>query len=230
MATRKAVAYYRVSTKEQGDSGLGLEAQRRCVRSFCESRGFTLVDTFQEQESGKRDDRPELATALAACKAKGATLIIAKIDRLSRKASFILKLRDSDVPFVACDLPEANTMTIGIMAVMAQAEREAISSRTKAALAGISEPAKRRRAEAGRRNLTSAARHKGAQAKREKALAFYNGSLVLARALRSEGWSYPRIAAKLNEAGATARRGGKITATHVYRLLKMGGWEGHART
>ena len=191
------------------------------MSAFCDAHGFRVIETFRDVESGKHDQRPGLRLALAKAKAAGATLVIAKLERLSRNVAFIMTLRESGVPFIAADMPEANTMTIGIMAVMAQAEREAISTRTKAALAGISEEARQRIRDAGRKNLTKAAREKAAHAKRVKALAFYNGSAVVAKAFRSEGWSYQRIADKLNETGATARRGGAFTAKHVQRLLKM---------
>ncbi len=130
------VSYLRVSTARQGRSGLGLEAQREAVRAYVEGRAGTIISPeFLETESGKRNDRPQLQAALARCRATGATLVVAKLDRLSRNAAFLLTLRDSGVPFVAADMPEANTLTIGILAVVAQAEREAISARTKAALA-----------------------------------------------------------------------------------------------
>lgn len=127
----KYVAYYRVSTQKQGKSGLGLDAQRKAVADFM--RSGELVGEFQEVESGKNDRRPMLAKAIEMAKDSGATLLIAKLDRLSRKASFIFALKDSGVPFIACDMPEANTLTIGIMAVMAEHEREMTSARTKAA-------------------------------------------------------------------------------------------------
>lgn len=135
MATGKFVSYLRVSTARQGRSGLGLEAQRTAVTAYLNGGQWTLLREFVEVESGKRDDRPELAKALHLCKVSGAALVIAKLDRLSRNASFLLALRDAGVRFVAADMPEANSTVIGIMAVLAQDERERISARIKAALA-----------------------------------------------------------------------------------------------
>jgi DNA invertase Pin-like site-specific DNA recombinase len=135
MANGKFVAYFRVSTARQGRSGLGLEAQRKTVVDYLNGGRWKLVGEFTEVETGKQDDRPELAKALRLAKVMGATLIVAKLDRLSRNAAFLLTLRDSGVRFVAADMPEANTLTVGILAVVAQAEREAISARTIAALA-----------------------------------------------------------------------------------------------
>ncbi len=133
----KAVAYFRVSTASQGRSGLGLEAQRQAVDALASSRGLTLLSTFTEIESGKRNDRPQLQAALQLAKLTGATLVIAKLDRLSRNAAFLLALRDSGARFLAADLPDANDLTIGLLAVIAQAEREATSRRTVEALAAI---------------------------------------------------------------------------------------------
>src|ERR1700688_4944538 len=132
----KFVAYLRVSTAKQGRSGLGLEAQREAVRQFVAGRsGKIIAPEFVEVETGKRNERPELDKALKRSRLTGATFVVAKLDRLSRNAAFLMTLRDSGVDFVAADLPEATTMTVGIMAVVAQHEREAISQRTKAALA-----------------------------------------------------------------------------------------------
>src|SRR5215472_3491493 len=113
----KFVSYIRVSTARQGRSGLGLEAQREAVRQFVAMRGGKIiVPEFVEVESGKRNDRPELDKALKRCRVTGATLVVAKLDRLSRNAAFLMNLRDSGVEFVAADLPDANTMTVGVMA------------------------------------------------------------------------------------------------------------------
>lgn len=130
----KFIAYYRVSTQKQGLSGLGLSVQEQYVRAFVEGRNGQIIQEFTEVESGKRNSRPQLKLAMACAKEHGAKLLIAKLDRLSRNASFIFALRDGEVDFICCDMPEANTLTIGIMAVMAQHEREIISQRTKQAL------------------------------------------------------------------------------------------------
>jgi DNA invertase Pin-like site-specific DNA recombinase len=131
------VSYYRVSTDAQGQSGLSFESQQSAVDTFIASKGqdARLLASYIEIESGKKDNRPELAKALAYAKCKKATLIIAKLDRLSLKAAFLLNLRDSGVDFEALDCPQMNTLTLGVMAVFAQHEREVISARTKAALA-----------------------------------------------------------------------------------------------
>ena len=132
---KKFVAYYRVSTDKQGERGLGMAAQKSCVEQFVHAHEGRILATFQEVESGKRNDRPQLEAAIARSQALGATLLIAKLDRLSRNAAFLLRLQDTGVDFVACDMPDANKLTIGIMALIAQHEREAISTRTKEGLA-----------------------------------------------------------------------------------------------
>jgi len=135
MANGKFVSYLRVSTDRQGRSGLGLEAQRQAVAEFLNGGNWQPVAEFVETESGAKDDRPKLADALALARAHGAKLVIAKLDRLSRDATFLLGLQKAGVKFVAADMPEANEMVVGIMAVVAQAERKMISARTKGALA-----------------------------------------------------------------------------------------------
>ncbi len=131
------VGYYRVSTEKQGKSGLGLEAQQTAVEAFIAGRGADtkLLTSFVEVESGKRSsNRPELMRAMEHARLTAATLLIAKLDRLSRDAHFLLGLQKAGVRFVAADMPEANELVVGIMAVIAQAERKMISARTKAAL------------------------------------------------------------------------------------------------
>jgi DNA invertase Pin-like site-specific DNA recombinase len=129
------VTYYRVSTQKQGISGLGLAAQKSAAMEYIKAHGGVELASFTEVESGKIDGRPQLESALLRCRQTHATLLVAKLDRLSRNAAFLFNLRDSDVKFQALDIPEANTLTLGVMAVLAQHEREIISARTKAALA-----------------------------------------------------------------------------------------------
>src|SRR5262249_5437119 len=129
------IAYYRVSTDKQGKSGLGLDAQRRAVIDYLDGGKWTLLDEFTEIESGKRNDRPELENALAACKKHKAKLVIAKLDRLSRDLAFIATLMTKKVDFICCDNPTATKFTIHILAAVAEHERDAISARTKAGLA-----------------------------------------------------------------------------------------------
>ncbi|GAB3244119.1 hypothetical protein GCM10027346_41510 [Hymenobacter seoulensis] len=132
-AAKPFVSYYRVSTLKQGQSGLGLEAQQAAVKAFVLDPS-RIVGEFVEVESGKRNQRPQLQAAIEAARQQGATLLIAKLDRLSRNAGFIFALRDSGVDFVCCDMPDANTLTVGLFAVIAQHERETISKRTRDAL------------------------------------------------------------------------------------------------
>jgi DNA invertase Pin-like site-specific DNA recombinase len=129
----KYVAYYRVSTKKQGSSGLGLDAQQNSANYFLKA-GDLIIKEFTEIESGKNNERIELEKAIIYSRNNNATLLVAKLDRLSRNVSFIFTLRDSGINFVCADIPDANTLTIGIFAAMAQYERELISKRTKDAL------------------------------------------------------------------------------------------------
>lgn len=129
------VAYYRVSTDKQGRSGLGLEAQREAVARQAAAAGGAVVAAFEEVESGRRGDRPQLAAALAECRARRAVLLIAKLDRLARDAHFLLGLEKAGVEFVAADMPHANRLTVGIMALVAEEEARMTSARTRAALA-----------------------------------------------------------------------------------------------
>ena len=128
------VAYLRVSTVRQGESGLGLEAQRAAVEAFARQHGGAIVASYVEVETGKRADRPELAKALCAARKAKATLLIAKLDRLARNVAFIANLMDAGVEFLACDQPFASRLTLHILAAVAEDEARRISERTKAAL------------------------------------------------------------------------------------------------
>jgi DNA invertase Pin-like site-specific DNA recombinase len=213
------IAYLRVSTDRQGRSGLGLDAQREAVQRFVRERGGEIAGSYVEVESGRRDDRPELAKAMKRCRLTGATLVVAKLDRLSRNAAFLLMLRDSGVGFVAADLPEANTMTVGVMAVVAQHEREAISHRTKAALAA----AKARGTKLGgyRENAPNVRQFQGegVAASIRKADAAAEERREILETLRREIGSYNGIARRLNAEGITTARDGSWTATAVRRAL-----------
>ncbi|PZP44810.1 MAG: resolvase [Azospirillum brasilense] len=129
------VAYYRVSTDKQGRSGLGLDAQREAVARHAAGQGGTVIVAFEEVESGRRGDRPQLALAMAECRLRRCVLLIAKLDRLARDAHFLLGLEKAGVEFVAADMPYANRLTVGVMALVAEEEARATSARTKAALA-----------------------------------------------------------------------------------------------
>ena len=129
------VTYLRVSTQKQRRSGLGLEAQQNAVAAYLNGSDCNVLEEFVEIESGKNSKRPKLLEAIELCKASGAKLVVAKLDRLARDAAFLLNLKDAGIDFVCADMPEANRMTIGVMALVAEQEREAISTRTKEALA-----------------------------------------------------------------------------------------------
>jgi DNA invertase Pin-like site-specific DNA recombinase len=131
----KFVAYFRVSTTKQGINGLGMDAQRNAVMNYLNGGSWKLLAEFAEVESGKRNNREELAKAIALCRKDGATLVIAKLDRLARNAAFLLNLRDSGVDFIAVDMPHADKFTVGIMALVAEKERDLISQRTRDGLA-----------------------------------------------------------------------------------------------
>ncbi|WP_426062003.1 recombinase family protein [Hymenobacter sp. B1770] len=210
------VTYLRVSTDKQGASGLGLEAQRSAVASF--AKDATVAAEYVEVESGKNNTREKLAAAIAYAKKHNSVLLIAKLDRLSRNAAFIFTLRDSGVNFIAADIPDANSLTIGIFATLAQHERETIAKRTKDALA-----AKRARGEqlGNANNLTAAGRVKGQQTRQANAKT--NKANVQAAELiklhSEKGKSLREIAACLNSKGYTTRRGCQFTATAVQRLL-----------
>ncbi len=213
------VAYYRVSTDRQGRSGLGLEAQRAAVLDCVRARGWTIASEFTEVESGKRNDRPALLQALAHCRLHWATLVIAKLDQLSRDAHFLLGLEKAGVEFLAVDLPNANRLTVGIMALVAEEERRMISARTKAALAA----AKARGVKLGGHrtsDVSEAARTRSAQVRAEAADELGRLVLPIIEELRSTGVrSLRMLADALNDRGVRTRRGGAWGASGVKRVI-----------
>ncbi|HVI58045.1 MAG TPA: recombinase family protein [Luteimonas sp.] len=218
----KLVAYYRVSTDRQGRSGLGLEAQRHAVDQYAQSVRGTITAAFTEVESGKDNDRPELAKALQLADVTGATLVIAKLDRLSRNAEFLLRLQNGGVKFVAADMPNADETTVGIMAIMAQREREAISRRTREALAA----AKRRGVKLGNPNGAEAIRRAGkgtgaaTAAASAKAGAHAAKVLPIVAELRAQGVeSLGALAQALNARGVRTLQGKGWHKSSVRGLL-----------
>jgi DNA invertase Pin-like site-specific DNA recombinase len=185
------VAYFRVSTDKQGQSGLGLEAQLEAVSGHVAAAGGRVVRTFREVESGKKNDRPQIAAALALCRARKATLIIAKLDRLARNVAFVSGLMESGVDFVACDNPHATRLTIHILAAVAEHEREMISERTKAGLAA----AKVRGIKLGNPHLDLARRRSLAVRRARKPAA---DLVSLIDGMRAQGLSSAEIARRLN--------------------------------
>jgi DNA invertase Pin-like site-specific DNA recombinase len=216
---RTYTPYYRVSTQKQGNSGLGLAAQRAAVLAFVADPS-QLGGEFVEIESGKKNQRPQLLAAITEARRTGSMLLIAKLDRLSRNAGFIFALRDSGVEFVCCDMPDANTLTVGLFAVIAQHEREMISKRTKDALAAK----KARGAQLGSpQNLTLDAIAQGRTIMQRNAREHQANrqAAQLAELLRAKGETLWQIATKLNEAGYRTRRGKDFQATTVQRLLPV---------
>lgn len=219
-AARRYLAYYRVSTQKQGASGLGLDAQRAAARAFVPDPA-QLLGEYVEIESGKKNHRPELLAAIAAARQAGAVLLIAKLDRLSRNAGFVFTLRDAGVEFVCCDMPDANTLTVGLFAVLAQHERETISKRTKEALSAK----KARGAQLGTpANLTLVARQRGLAVRQHNAREHQANRQAsrLATLLHGQGHNLTQIARELNEAGYRTRRGKTFHLATVRRLLTRG--------
>jgi DNA invertase Pin-like site-specific DNA recombinase len=229
MTTSKFIAYYRVSTEQQGRSGLGIEAQRKAVAEHVNGHG-ALIAEFTEVESGKRNDRPQLAAALAHAKATGATVIVAKLDRLARNVAFIAALMESGVDFVAADMPMANRLTVHVLAAVAEHEAVMISARTKAALAaakarGVWVSRSGRTVERlgnpnGARALRDLGNAAGIAAVRAQADAHAARVLPVIAAIRGEGIvSLKGIARELDRRGILTARGGRWDATRVRLLL-----------
>jgi DNA invertase Pin-like site-specific DNA recombinase len=223
------IAYYRVSTRQQGHSGLGLEGQRAAVEAYAGQTGAQIRASYIEVESGKRSDRPELARALAHARRSRATLVVAKLDRLARNVEFLAKLMNSEVEFVACDNPAANRLTLHILAAVAEAEAKATSDRTKAALAaakargtklGSARPGHWDGREDRRLEGLRKARSVGAGVITRKAREAYADLVPAMARMKGEGLSLREIAGKLNGDGHTTRRGRAWNPVQVARVLE----------
>lgn len=223
----RLVSYLRVSTDKQGRSGLGLEAQEAAVTAHVAATGCSLVGSYTEVETGKRDsldNRPELRRAIAHAKRAKATLVVAKLDRLTRSVAVTSMLHTSGVEFIACDNPGANRMTIQILAVVAENEARMISDRTKAALAAYKARGGQLGASLDRcRNLTPQARERGsaaaAKARRRNAVLAYADVAPFIAELRKSGLSLRAIAYRLDSEGYATRAERRWNAMLVSRIL-----------
>ena len=226
------VAYYRVSTKKQGESGLGLEAQVRMVEGY--ARNGVIIKEFTEKETGtSKRERPILAEAIEMCKETGAKLLIAKLDRLARDVHFISSLSRTGVDFICCDNPNANKLTINLLASVAESEAEAISARTKAGLASIKERIRKDGmylSRSGRNitslgtpeNLTDEGRRKSGEVIRQRFKNNRNTRMArpYASELKDKGLELIEIADKLNSNGFITATGRQFNKFSVYRLMK----------
>jgi len=205
------IAYYRVSTVRQGQSGLGLEAQQAAVERHLAGGDWTLIESYTEIESGKRNDRPEIKKALAACKRHKATLVIAKLDRLGRNVAFVANLMESGVEFLAVDNPGANKLMVHMLAAFAEHERDMISQRTREALAA----AKARGVELGKHGKILAAEN------RATADRFAHQIKPVILNLRASGITSIRaLAEALNKRRVATAAGGRWHGATVHRLIQ----------
>lgn len=216
------VSYLRVSTDRQGRSGLGLEAQRAAVSEFVRSRGGDIVQEYIEIESGKRNDRPQLDLALKHAKKSGAILVIAKLDRLARNVAFIANLLESGAEVTAADMPEANRFLLHVMAAVAEHEAQAISDRTKAALAA----AKARGQKLGWSNPAREDLERATIASVEARMAAADQHAETVRPiiedLRGRGLTLIQVAETLNARGIPTARGGAWHTSTVRNALQRG--------
>ena len=224
MKAGQFVAYYRVSTDKQGRSGLGLEGQREAVAEFIRSHKGELLGEFEEVESGRKveTERPALAEALQACRAYRAKLLVAKLDRLARNAAFLHRLRESGIRFTCCDMPDANELTVGILALVAEDEARRISERTKAALAA----AKRRGTvlggyRGGSSAHLAASNVKAVQVRKAKSANHARNVWPYVEPLVQEGRSLASIARELTRVGRVKTPSGESnwTSTAVRRVI-----------
>lgn len=227
-AVQKIIPYFRVSTAKQGRSGLGLEGQEAAVEAFVAQRGCQVLATYQEVESGKLADRPQLAKALAHAKRSKATLVVAKLDRLARNVAFLSRLMESGADFIAIDLEHANRLTIHILSAVAEGEAKAISDRTKTALKaakargmklGSARPGHWDGREEARAIGAAKGREVSAEVRTKAAAEAYADLLPEMQQLRADDKSFQQIADALNDQGHTTRRGKSWNAVQVMRVL-----------
>jgi DNA invertase Pin-like site-specific DNA recombinase len=215
---QRYVTYYRVSTTRQGVSGLGLEAQRQSVERYLAGRDKTVINSFTEVETGKGsnalDRRPQLRAALDLCKKTGATLLLAKIDRLARNVHFVSGLIETGVDFIAADMPNANKVMIQMHAVMSEWERDQISERTKAALAA----AKARGVVLGATGPANLRRH--TQERQDTARAFQARLKPVLDGFVAQGLSRRAMVSRLNDLGIKAPMGGAWSLGQVQRFIR----------
>ncbi|ABB32506.1 resolvase-like serine recombinase [Geobacter metallireducens GS-15] len=212
---KRYVSYLRVSTDKQGREGYGVGAQREAVANYLNGGKWELLREFVEVESGRKKDRPELAAALSFCKLTKSTLIVAKLDRLARNVAFVSSLMESGVDFVAVDFPEANKLTVHILAAVAEHEAGMISTRTKAALAA----ARTRGVKLGNPNLTNEARSAGRVARAMKSDEDAKRVKPIIEGLRLQGMGLRETARELNRQGIRTPLGKDWTATAVKNAM-----------
>ena len=220
MEETKYVAYLRVSTQKQGYSGLGLEAQREIIHNYLHDT--IPISEYVEVESGRKSDRPKLKEALSQCRKEGATLIVAKLDRLARSVSFLSSLLESDVDIVFCDFPQANKMVLHIISAISQYEAELIAARTKASLhakkargfkLGNPEHLLDKHEEAIQNSITTCKAKADNNPNNQRAIA-------LLRTLVKEEHTYQEMAEILNREGFVSSQGCSFTKSTVYKLIK----------
>lgn len=226
---KEIVAYCRVSTRKQGESGLGLDGQKTAVEAYAMQNGAKVAALYVEVESGKKSDRPELAKALAHAKRSKATLVVAKLDRLSRNVEFLARVLNAGTDFVACDQPQANRLTLHILAAVAEAEAKAISERTKAALAaakargtllGSARPDHWEGREKARKQGAKRGAAQSAKVRSKAASEAYADLLPTMQALKADGLSLQAVAERLNAEGHSTRRGKPWNPVQVARVLE----------
>lgn len=223
MANGKFVAYYRVSTDKQGRSGLGLEAQKEAVRSYLDGGKWKLIAEYTEVESGKNNERPKLQEALHRAKVTGATLVIAKLDRLSRNVAFIVNLKESGVKFVCADMPDANELTVHLFAAIAQHERKIISERTKNAMAAAKRKGKVFGNPNGAKALRGLGNRSAVKAIKVKADKHAAEIMPVIRDIQASGAaSFREIADELNAREILTARDGQWHASTVRNLMLRG--------